>query len=154
MARTAGAVVTVVTVVTLASVVAGCAGSTGAARPVEQGQSAGEIAPTITPVIAAAPSEFGMAALLTGRLRLRSGCLVIRGHLPVWPHGAAWDASHRAVRVPSGGKFVVGDRIEVGGGSVPLSTDFPQPVAATARARLRDCSERTGIGRYWLVSPV
>lgn len=62
----------------------------------------------------------GMTALAYGPLQLVHGCFQI-GEPTVWPHGFRVGADGQSILSPTGRSFRVGQKISVGGGSVPLS---------------------------------
>ncbi len=66
----------------------------------------------------------GNAALISGTLRLQSGCLLVEGDggpfLVVWPAGTAWDAGRSAVVTPDGVALPVDADVEGAGGYVDV----------------------------------
>lgn len=108
-----------------------------------------------SPLIVGAPSDFGMAALTTGRLALDVGCLRLADDLVVWPDGSTWDDEGQAVTTPSGVRMAVGREVSLGGGQAALSSGgpFPPDVPAAAQRALTRCAGRTGLDTYWLASP-
>jgi hypothetical protein len=60
----------------------------------------------------------GVGGLLTGRLRIVAGCLIMEGRtrrLPVWPASTTWDSTARAVVLADGTRLPAGAWIEVVG---------------------------------------
>ena len=135
--------------VTFAAVVASCSGGEGSPRA----RTDLDPPPATLAFPTAEPQPAYPTALLLGRLVERDGCLrVVRGQyetLVIWPEtmSPATDTKGRIVVLGDDGavKAVVGERIEGGGGEIPL--DHLETLGARVPERCRD-------GPYWLLSDI
>ena len=72
-----------------------------------------------TPVIAMGDEVDSFpAAIVTGQLELRDGCLTIDDAVALFSAGTEWDDGAQAVVMPDGTTWAVGDSVEGGGGFV------------------------------------
>ncbi|MEO5664423.1 MAG: hypothetical protein ABIR39_14175 [Nocardioides sp.] len=102
-------------------------------------------------LVSAAPgvSRGGMDAQIMGEINFDDGCLLLAGHLVVWPNGTEWDEAATEVVLPNGSRVGVGDAVS-GGGGYPRVKDFaagkdPYGVYGDAGTRiLRTCAGPTG----------
>lgn len=90
------------------------------------------------------------AAILTGRLMLRDGCLALDGLPTLWPAGSEWDEEGLAVVLADGTRLAVGDRVEFGGGLVPASVASNYSLAAQEPVDL--CMRSLGAREMALIS--
>lgn len=92
------------------------------------------------------------AAILTGRLTLKDGCLALDGFPTLWPAGSDWDEENASVVLPDGSRLATGDRVEVGGGLVPPSVASNYSV--TAQEPIDACMRSLGAQELALISGV
>lgn len=98
------------------------------------------------------PTNYGMDALLEGRLTKLGRCLYVRGSgghvriLPIWPAGFSYELRDGGISIiDDDGRAVaqVGSRVSMGGGSLGESD---APLSAELKKRVGSCR-----GPYWLV---
>ncbi|MGI8522391.1 MAG: hypothetical protein ACR2K3_03640 [Nocardioides sp.] len=97
------------------------------------------------------------AALVTGRLALHDGCLMIGTGVVFWPAGTSWDDGRREVvfRADFRGSpnASVDSSFTGGGGLFDGNDDLSGVLSADAEAVLRECLSKTGATHALLIYP-
>jgi hypothetical protein len=73
-----------------------------------------------SPVIAVRGWNSYPASIVSGRLRLVDGCLLVGDSVAFWADGTSWDATTRSVTFDSADPVRVGDEFTGGGGHYAL----------------------------------
>lgn len=83
-------------------------------------------------------------ALVRGRLRLENGCLLIDGHVVIWPRGTQWDGDAETVTSAGDVWATVGSVFEGGGGWYDGPTDYRDLLGDAPGEALIGCLDATG----------
>ena len=90
------------------------------------------------------------AAIVSGLLTLQDGCLALDGSPTLWPAGSVWDEEEMSVVLSDGSRLQVGDRVEVGGGSV--SPSVASNYSVSAQEPIDACVRSLGAQEMALIS--
>ncbi len=85
----------------------------------------------------------GWQALVSGRVSIANGCLLVGDNLVVWPHGTRWAEGEGEMALPDGVTLSVGDFVEGAGGYVAPGRRQLRAIADPATIeRVVACSRR------------
>ena len=118
------------------------------------GPSAGSSDVAVGPLIRRLQDpKYGMQARITGRLRLRAGCLLIGDRPVVWPTYVQWDREAGVVTSSRGRgtMFHLGGRVVGGGGTVGVA-DVRTLLSTESFLHLQDCSSSLGQSQVNIIS--
>jgi len=95
------------------------------------------------PVLTHAQTPSQMLALITGRLELVDGCLLMGDQPVIWPPDTTWDEAQQAVVLTYEGTELVlhpGDELPGLGGGVVSTEEYGQYLHPDTIARVRACT--------------
>lgn len=91
------------------------------------------------------------AAEVPGELTLNGDCVALDGLPVLWPEGTTWSEEDQTVLLPDGAEVAVGQRIQGGGGVVPITvaTNYGGDEVQEA---IDTCAERAGVTNMALLA--
>lgn len=96
-------------------------------------------------------------AVVSGKITLREGCLLLNKILVFWPAGTTWDSQRQTVQFhddfAGAPDVTVGTTFTGGGGTWEIGSALDNIIEGKSRETLRECAKRTGATKAQLAYP-